>query len=107
MRYMCQVAFNVEHPEQAAEVLNGVGALVAELADGAYVGKLTEVEDAAAITQVFTDGGCDSKKGVGSWAFIVENKEVGVVEHSGAYLNTTNTRATRRMNAATSSARSR
>lgn len=44
------------------------------------------------IVVVYTDGGSDQKKGVGAWAFTVQEAGKETVEHSGAYLETTNNR---------------
>ena len=45
------------------------------------------------ITVVFTDGGCDLKKGgLGAWAYIIQFPDGRVEERSGAMIDTTNNR---------------
>ncbi|CAA2141446.1 ribonuclease H [Hyphomicrobium sp. ghe19] len=90
MRVQTTVAFEVDDPEYAGVVAADIANFLKDMQIAATVTPPKKVD--SDIVVVYTDGGCDAKKGIGAWAYTVQEAGKPMQEVSGPMLNTTNNR---------------
>ncbi len=87
MRFRLTLDFDVTDVEEANQVKNWLETstvkIVGRTVAGPHPTKYSPIT-------VYTDGGCDNKKGIGAWAVVMEHPEKGMLEYAGSATNTTN-----------------
>jgi ribonuclease HI len=91
VKFTAKITFNAVNRETAKTVLGELKDILAE-ANWAGVDVALELAGEAE-TYVYTDGGCDMKRGgVGAWAYLIRLPSGGMVEQCEGMLATTNNR---------------
>lgn len=95
MRYQVPISFEAKDDEDAAHIASLiVGALQHYGVGNPRAGPVIQAASADAdMIRVYTDGGCDLKRGgLGAWAYLIKYPDGSVIENSAAMIGTTNNR---------------
>ena len=91
MRVQVQMTFDAADPEEGSALVKSL--LDAMAARRPKAGPVRAVDTPAGLTHVYTDGGCDLRKGgIGAWAHIIRFPDGSVEEGCGVMIGTTNNR---------------
>jgi Ribonuclease HI len=92
MKFQVEIKFDVSSETVASNLVDVLLSILAKYEVPATAGPVKEVIDDGVIS-VYTDGGCDLKKGgLGAWAYVIRYPDGFVVENCGALMGTTNNR---------------
>ena len=94
MKLSVTFTFEAEDFDDGQVAVNAAAAALAEtgavnVKAGALIDRIAAQKDSI---KVFTDGGCDAKKGLGAYAFVIEYPDGVVARGVQPYVNTTNNR---------------
>lgn len=94
MKFHVPFTFEADDEEDALLIAKGLRQFAKENSIKAQVGDVTDLVAAHPdLTVVYTDGGCDMKKGgLGGWAYVVVHPDGSVTEKCGGEFETTNNR---------------
>lgn len=90
MRVRTTVEFEISEGASADAIVADIANFLKDLQIAATTTPPKKID--SDIVVVYTDGGCDAKKGVGAWAFTVQEAGKPMYEASGPMVNTTNNR---------------
>lgn len=94
MRYQVQLTFEAHDEDDGKAIVKVLLDILQQYKVNAQAGPIVDAIAAEAdVVVVYTDGGCDLKKGgVGAWAYVIEYPDGTVSENSGGLMGTTNNR---------------
>jgi len=90
-KFQATLSLEVSGQEAAEAVISSVSALLHQMQVKAKVSEIVSGIKTEVVV-VYTDGGCNLKKGVGAWAYTIQEPGKPIVEGAGPMLETTNNR---------------